>query len=241
MHYFIDGYNLLFRLSLFDKEDLQSQRQAIILDLNQKISLLKLDVSIVFDAAFQEGVGSRGHYNAIEILFTGEGETADQYILEEIKNHPHPAQETVVTSDKTLARLARNQSARTVSTEEFMPWLNRCYKNKLRGLKKDKGQKPVEPAAPLHQKPAPSEKTPPKSAPLESCEEFYLQAFESQWQEILKEEELHKKTPPPNAKIKKHPRSQKIKPDPFESEQEAEERQACEMDRWLKIFEKRPK
>ena len=43
MHYFIDGYNLLFRLCM-DSEDLQSQREAIIHDLNKKISLIKMDV-----------------------------------------------------------------------------------------------------------------------------------------------------------------------------------------------------
>ena len=54
MHYLIDGYNLLFRL-LHDEKDLQSEREAIIYDLNKKISLIHLNASIVFDAAFQVG------------------------------------------------------------------------------------------------------------------------------------------------------------------------------------------
>ena len=57
MHYFIDGYNLLFRL-LHGSEDLQSEREAIIYELNKKISLIKLDVAIVFDAAYQIGGGA---------------------------------------------------------------------------------------------------------------------------------------------------------------------------------------
>lgn len=72
MHYFIDGYNLLFRLQHTD-EDLQKQREAIIHDLNKKISLIKIDVSIVFDSAFQIGERTRSHYHEIEILFTAEG------------------------------------------------------------------------------------------------------------------------------------------------------------------------
>ena len=105
---------------------MQSQRESIIYDLNKKISLIKLDVSIVFDAAFQIGGRRRSHYNALEILFTGEGETADEYIIDEIKNHPNPHQETVVTSDKKLAWHIRNSSAHTESVEEFMLWLNQA-------------------------------------------------------------------------------------------------------------------
>src|SRR4051794_8621543 len=77
MHYLIDGYNILFRL-LHGSDDLQSQRQAFIYDLNKKISLINLDVSIVFDSTFQIGGRSRTHYDALEILYSAEGETADE-------------------------------------------------------------------------------------------------------------------------------------------------------------------
>ena len=80
MHYFLDGYNLLFRL-LHNGEDLQSQRDSIIFDLNKKFSLLKLNASIVFDSAFQIGGRTRSHYDALEILYTAKRETADEYIL----------------------------------------------------------------------------------------------------------------------------------------------------------------
>ena len=53
---------------------------------------------------------TRSHYDELEILFTAEGETADEYIIDEIKNHPHPQQETVVTSDKKLAWHVRHCS-----------------------------------------------------------------------------------------------------------------------------------
>ncbi len=135
MHYFIDGYNLLFRFP-YDEDNLQNQRNAIIQDLNQKISMVKINVSIVFDAGFYTGDRTKMHYNYVEILFTAKGETADEYILDEIKNHSHPQQQIVITSDKTLAKLVRSYSARTESVEEFMLWLNQAYKNKMRRLKK---------------------------------------------------------------------------------------------------------
>jgi predicted RNA-binding protein with PIN domain len=235
MHYFIDGYNLLFRL-LHGSEDLQSQREAIIHDLNKKISLVKLDVSIVFDSAFQTGDRTRTHYNEIEILFTAEGETADEYIMDEIKNHPRPQQETVVTSDKKLAWRVRNRSAHTESVEEFMLWLNRAYKNKIRPLKKEK-HKPA--PSPSHPKPTPRSLIPSQDAPLEAYIDYYAQVFESEWREILAKEEMDKQTCSSLPSPKRPPRRPKQRRDPFEMPQTPEEKATTEMERWLKIFEKR--
>jgi predicted RNA-binding protein with PIN domain len=237
MHYFIDGYNLLFRL-LHDSEDLQSQREAIIYDLNKKVSLVKIDVSIVFDSTSQIGGRTRTHYDQLEILFTAEGETADEYIMDEIKNHAHPQQETVVTSDKKLAWRVRNRSAHTETVEEFILWLNRAYKNKLRQLKRDKHKVIIPP--PASPKSAPRSLVPPKDAPLEAYADYYAQMFESKWQEILIKEEEQKQAPAASSSTKKRsPRKPKKPKDPFEAPQTPEERTATETERWLKIFEKR--
>lgn len=236
MHYFLDGYNMLFRL-VHDEKDLQSQRESFIHDLNKKISLLNLNVSIVFDAAFRIGERSRSHYNALEILYSAEGETADNYILDELKNISHPRQVTVVTSDKNLARLARCQSVHTESVEEFIQWLNRVYKNKLRLVKKGT-QAPASPEAPPIAKKdvAPRSRTPPKDAPLEAYADYYAQVFESQWQGILEEEKQQQNAPSPQKRAPRRPRPPK---DPFAEPQTPEERAATEMERWLKAFEKR--
>lgn len=239
MHYFIDGYNLLFRL--LHGEHLQSEREALIYDLNRKISLVKIDLSIVFDSAFQIGGRTKTHYNEIEILFTAEGETADEYIVDEIKNSPNPQQETVVTSDKKLAWRVRNRSAHTESVEDFMLWLNRAYKNKVRQLKKEK-QSPQPPPLP-HSLPKPASRSlvPSKDAPLESYAEYYNQIFESEWQEILKEEERHAQASVSSSPQKQAPRKPKKPSDPFATPPTPEEKAATEMERWFKIFEKRSK
>lgn len=247
MHYYIDGYNLVFRL-LHDDEELQSQREAIIYDLNQKISLVKIDVSIVFDSTFQIGGRTQSHYHELEILFTAEGETADEYILDEIKNNPHPEQETIVTSDKKLAWRVRNRSAHTESVEDFILWLNRAYKNKIRELKKQKHKPSPSTESPsksssssIPSKPPSSSKIPPKDAPLEACTEYYARIFESEWEEIKKEEELHRQASISTSSQKQPPRKPKKKRDPFEVPQSPEEKAATEMERWLKIFEQHSK
>lgn len=139
MHYFIDGYNLLFRLvRAFGEEELQPMREKVIEDLSKKIKLLKLDATIVFDSYYHEGFRSRNLFLSTEVLFTDEGETADECIIDELKKSRTPKQEIVVTSDKKLAWQARLKGAQTIMVEEFIKILNqRCQK---RSLKKAAGR-----------------------------------------------------------------------------------------------------
>jgi predicted RNA-binding protein with PIN domain len=230
MHYFIDGYNMLFRL-LHVKSNLQHQREQIIQDLNQKIALVKLDISIVFDATFQVGERSRSHYNHVEILFTAEGETADDYILEAIKHSANPRQETVVTSDKTLAWLARQLSSFTETVEEFIQKLNRLYKNKLEQLKTT--EQSLHPTAPSS-KPISTSLKPLVSlskANLDAWQHYYEQIFEMRYKEgVIEKKKNQKQIEKTHEKLKK-----KYSNKPTKSIESTEN----ESKRWLKAFEER--
>ena len=236
MHYFIDGYNMLFHIR-HAHDDLQSQRESIIYDLNKKISVANLDVSIVFDSAFQIGGPTRSHFGKLEILFTAEGETADEFIVEEIKNSPHPNQETVVTSDKKLAWRVRNRSAHTESVEGFIFWLNRVYKNKLRQLKKGKlTPRPSSQFPTLSQPALAIPLTPSKEAPLEAYTDYYAHAFEAEWEEMQQQEKNQKSPLSTGKRLSRKPRRVQ---DPFQTPSPPEPKAATEMERWLKLFEKR--
>jgi predicted RNA-binding protein with PIN domain len=218
MHYYIDGYNMLFRLMYARPDDLQMRREKIIQELNKKVALIKIDVSIVFDATFQEGDRSRSHFQSLEILFTAQGETADEFILDELKNSRHPQQEIIVTSDKKLAWHARHSLAQTKSVESFYAWLNAAYKNKLN--QKSVTLTPAKPVAPLILPPTPSSE-------IANCSSYYEHIFEARFQENIQKEESHKK------KSAKPParRPKKIKPPEIQA--------PSEMERWLKAFENR--
>lgn len=227
MHYYIDGYNLLFRL-MHSHQNLQEQREQIIYDLNRKASLTKLNLSLVFDATFQVGDRTRTHYDALEILFTAHGETADEFIIDELKNSANPRQETVVTSDKKLAWLARRCSAHTESVEEFMPWLDKSYKNKRKQLKKvDK-----EPTTPIIQTP---QIAPPISlinASIEEREHYYESIFERRFQEFIEEEIKHQEEKEAAKPVNKRKKLKKAKPS-----LQPLEKAPSDMERWLKAFE----
>jgi predicted RNA-binding protein with PIN domain len=235
MHYYIDGYNLLFRLMQRAHDDLQTYREAIIQDLNQKAAVLNLDISIVFDATFQIGDRTRTHFNALEILFTAHGETADEYIIDELKQSPHPQKETVVTSDKKLAWRARSLSAHTVSIEDFLLKMNKSYRNKQQRLRKT--DVPVKRAVMAPASPKEEPAIPPENATVEACTDYYARIFEAEWQELVKEQQIRKEEAAQEKRPVRRPRQKK---DPFQPPPAPEPDAASEMDRWLKLFQKEP-
>jgi predicted RNA-binding protein with PIN domain len=241
MHYFIDGYNMLFRLMDAD-DDLQSQREQIIYDLNKKISLLKINASIIFDATFQVGERSRSHFNELEILFTAEGETADEFILDELKNSLNPHQETVVTSDKKLAWHARCRAAHTESVEDFLSRVNKTYKNKLKQLRKHtqappNQSPPVIKTALKKEQVSPQPFVPSSKATVEECLTYYEQIFEAEFKELVQKEmaQKTKSNSSSSSKSKKIPKKKKGFPDSQLPVEEA----PTQMERWLKAFENR--
>ena len=245
MHYFIDGYNLLFRF-LRDDNKLSDQRNSVIYDLNFKADMLDLEVTVVFDAQYQLGETSRSHYDNLEILFSGHGQTADDLILEEIKREKNPRQVVVVTSDKKLAWFARRCSAQTESVEFFMDWLNRRYKNKLRALKNPKSlipktsslssKKHTEDVLQPDQALTPPEpkalKVPSARSTPEECFDYYLDLFQSEANKVIESRVQKKQTQAQSqmVKSKRKGKNPTERPEPPILDH---------TDRWLKIFEQK--
>lgn len=169
MHYYIDGYNLMFRV-LRVGDDLSLQREKVIADLSRKAEVLQLNLTLVFDAQYQLGESSKSHYRRLEIIFSAQNQTADEYIIHELKSKKNPLQFTVVTSDKKLAWLARRQAAKTETVEEFLNWLGKRYENKGR-LKKIPIEKKVVKKTPL------PKKSTEKISPEDSFN-YYLETFQ---------------------------------------------------------------
>lgn len=192
MHYYIDGYNLLFHI-LHTGESLQEQRLKLISDLQTKISCLELDVTIVFDSHYQKDNSTRSHLNLLEIIFTSKGETADEFILQDLKRCASPKNHTVVTSDKKLSWLCRRLLAKTESVVEFITWLNKRYKNRLRQKKiTSTSEKNLPPLLQKQQIPEPKVfKSITKKSSTEECFDYYLETFEKN---------LSEQTPPNSTK-----------------------------------------
>jgi predicted RNA-binding protein with PIN domain len=212
MHYYIDGYNLMFRI-LRAGNDLQTQRQKIIYELNRKAQLLELNITLVFDAQYQMGASTRLHYDCLEILFTDQGITADDYILDQIKQVKNPQLETVITSDKKLAWLVKLRSAKTETVEEFISWLNRRSKNKILRKKTDKKEDStpsLKTSEEVFVQPLDTSLPTSKTIP-EKCFDYYLSQFEKNLQDLMVKEPSKLSDAVTKIKRKKLPKSKNLK------------------------------
>ena len=222
MHYYIDGYNLLFRI-LRAGEDVRKQREELTREIGKKVELLEIDATLVFDSHYQPDDNTRSHLNNLEIVFTAKDESADAYILQELKEARDPPQHTVVTSDKPLARLCRLRLAKTETVDEFLAWIGKRYKNKLR---QKQNPEPLERLAPLP-KPPPVRVKPDTRNEEEKSFDSYLNIFEKMSSEMEEQTPKKKSEPvPKKAKLKK-----------LKRKLTKEEEYLSDFQRWQNIFE----
>src|ERR1700733_667405 len=177
MHYYIDGYNLLFHMLRAD-DNLQEYRKEIIKDLHLKAKLLQIPLTIVFDSASQAGDWERSHYGDLEIYFTSQGQSADEFLLQLIKKSSSPENCVVITNDRELSLSIRRSGGKTESIGRFLSWINNRIKNKLQRGKKKKREE-----APVKQEKHLSSEVPTVDAAVENCFDYYLSVFEKRLEE----------------------------------------------------------
>jgi predicted RNA-binding protein with PIN domain len=132
--YLIDGYNFLFRLAK-SRAAFQTKRLIFIERLNELASSLRLNAAVVFDSSDPSyRLARRGHFDALEIIYTTKDLSADAYILEKIQTTKHPERITVITSDRELSAHSKALGAKTLSVEAFLAFLTK--KKKARAPKK---------------------------------------------------------------------------------------------------------
>ena len=120
MHYWIDGYNLLFRLTKNYREMKQNERK-LLAALNQSIILLNYKATVVFDGREKDPPEAlRRNFDALALIYTPHHQTADDYILKAIEDASDPAKEVVVSSDYELLRKAKQKGAQVLTIDEFV-------------------------------------------------------------------------------------------------------------------------
>jgi predicted RNA-binding protein with PIN domain len=120
MHYFIDGYNLLF-FHLKPDLTLQKRREELIQILDEKFKLLKVKATVVFDGFnTTEKNPNYLYFQSINVIFTSKNQTADDYILEQLMFIKNSSAITVITADKNFAQKARHLGAHTKTPKAFL-------------------------------------------------------------------------------------------------------------------------
>ena len=223
MQYYVDAYNLLFRKGKGSGSSLQSQREKVVQELNQKAQRFHLDMTLVFDAMHQPEQSRRYHYQSLEIVFTSRKQSADQYLLHVVEESSRPSEITIVSSDRDLTWKAKLLGAETVSIEGFLQQLEEPRKRhrQIRSRKKpdnvfNRELKKLEKTS--ESKPEPEPPKPKKQKPSGEIA-AYLEVFETRFQELESPETPEEPTPPA--------------PSAPPAVQETEEQ------RWMRLFERR--
>lgn len=198
----------------------------MIVSLAELLKKAKKEATVVFDSHIPKTPATRGHFGSLEIIFTDQGEEADDYILRKIKASKRPALYLVVTGDKKLAERARRLLAKTISIKE---WIQLTVKQaeKQALLEREKREKP--PSAP---KPPPTVQERQEKKKRLSEEDYFLHAFEERYRKLEAVKKTEQAKLPPSVQKKK-------KSVPTRKAQE--QRYASEEERWLNVFLKRMK
>lgn len=128
MYYILDGYNIIYALGL-DSLGLEASRRALLIRLIDFIGSQPLRISVVFDAHSAPGNISRVRFDAIEVVYTHEKQTADEYIIEFLEFKKHPKSYSVVTDDCGLKSRVQFLGAKIVNCSDFIKFLKKKNKN----------------------------------------------------------------------------------------------------------------
>ncbi len=130
MHYWIDGYNLLFHLPK-NKGSFEEKRRILISQINEQAKNLSLQITIVFDASDPDQKhDTRSHFDDLELIYTHRKKSADDAILEAVEHSRNPALLCAVSSDKGVTSKARALGAQILSLPEFLAFLFKKQKKK---------------------------------------------------------------------------------------------------------------
>jgi predicted RNA-binding protein with PIN domain len=122
----IDGYNVLNRGAVgasFDATDLEGARGYLLERLFEYKREKRIQVAIVFDAT--QGVSlsrKKASYKGIEVIYSKQGETADQVIIEVIQKRQSGL--VVVTSDRAIIDEAKRHGIAFITPDRLAASMN---------------------------------------------------------------------------------------------------------------------
>jgi predicted RNA-binding protein with PIN domain len=119
----VDGYNVIFaweELKDLAKVNLDGAREAFLETLSNYQGYKKMGVLVVFDGYRVPGnPGTRQRHGNVDVVFTKEAETADQFIEKTTYELAKKYKITVVTSDRLVQMSAWADGASRMSAREF--------------------------------------------------------------------------------------------------------------------------
>ena len=124
MKIIIDGYNLMPYLDT-GKKNLQERREILCGLINEFLEVNTGSAVIVFDGHSNPSA-YRGHEKKgkVKVVFSANGENADDVIMEMIKKRDGRAREyMVITTDRRIKDFAAQNSVKTMDSGQFAEYL----------------------------------------------------------------------------------------------------------------------
>jgi predicted RNA-binding protein with PIN domain len=116
----IDGYNLIRQsdsLSRLDAQNLEQGREALLERLVEYKKVRNHPITVVFDGWGGFNLSSkRAKHKGITVVFTAQGQTADEWIKQRVGEVQYGA---VVTSDREIQEHAERSGVAAISSHEF--------------------------------------------------------------------------------------------------------------------------
>ncbi|GAB4193540.1 MAG: hypothetical protein Tsb0015_16310 [Simkaniaceae bacterium] len=138
MHYLIDGYNLLFHVFPQTKDFIACQ--SVLWDkLQELLTSFPSNATVVLDSFEENGRSypSKAQIENLEIIYSPQQMSADEYILEYLQTHT-AINQVVVTSDRALAEKAKRLGAKILTVEDFLNKIRKKRKRKKQEEQKEK-------------------------------------------------------------------------------------------------------
>jgi predicted RNA-binding protein with PIN domain len=119
LHYFIDGYNVIWSHERFAGGTLQAQRERLLrfVENERPTGSARNEITVVFDG--REDVDGPPWRGAARVIFSV-GQDADTVIKKKVDALPNPSIAVVVTDDVAIQRWVKSAKAKVLSCQEFL-------------------------------------------------------------------------------------------------------------------------
>jgi len=118
MDYFIDGYNLIGKLSHISLSDPKKEQKLI--DYLKILFPIKNKITLVFDGKSPfSSYGSRYKDQHITVIFTAPDESADHWLIKKIRTIKEKSNKVLITSDREILFEAKKQKIKCIQSENI--------------------------------------------------------------------------------------------------------------------------
>jgi len=140
----IDGYSLIHRdpeTKRMVSENMRRAREVLIEKISRTATAMAEQVTVVFDGQLRSG-SVPGGLQAIEILYSSSGQTADTVIERLVHQAVDPAKWLVVTNDRRERETVMATGVQTMSCAVFIEECQRMAKQQTQTMFRRKIQQP---------------------------------------------------------------------------------------------------